>query len=62
MLTVNVSKIKKSALPNITFILNVFSENEIIFVYRSLFFKDTWRENPPSNKTKALTKSIDTDI
>ena len=30
MLTSNVSKFKKNTLPNITFILNVLSENEII--------------------------------
>ena len=32
MFTVNVSKIKKSVLLNIAFILNVLSENGIIFV------------------------------
>ena len=39
MLTTNVNKVKKSAPPNNTFILNVLSENGIIFVCMGLFFK-----------------------
>ena len=39
MLTTNVSKIKKSAPANITFILNALSENGIIFVCMGLFSK-----------------------
>ena len=39
MLTANVSKIKKSARANITFILNALSENGIVFVCMSLFSK-----------------------
>ena len=38
MVTSNVSKIKKSVLPNITFILNVLSENGTSFVGMVLFF------------------------
>ena len=34
----NVSKIKKSFLPNIAFILNVLSENKSIFVWMALYF------------------------
>ena len=40
MLTADTRKIKKSVLPNITFILNVLSENGIIFVLMSLYFKE----------------------
>ena len=39
MLTANVSKIKKTALSNVTFILNVLLEDGIIFVWTSLFFR-----------------------
>ena len=39
MLTANVSKIKKNVLPNLIFILNVLSENGIIFVWMVLSFK-----------------------
>ena len=39
MLTVNVSKIKKSVLPNITFILNVISQNEMVSDKISLFLR-----------------------
>ena len=38
-LNANVSKIKKGALANITFILNVLSENGMIFVCVGLFSK-----------------------
>ena len=37
MLTANVSKIKKSVLPNITFILKILSEKGIIFVWTGFF-------------------------
>ena len=39
MLTANASKIKKIVLLHITFIFNVISENWIIFVSMSLFYK-----------------------
>ena len=39
MLTANVSKIKKSILSNIIFIVKVLSENGIIFVWIGLSFK-----------------------
>ena len=39
ILNVNVSKIRKSILPNVTFILNVLSENDIMLVWMDLFFK-----------------------
>ena len=38
-LNANVSKIKKGALANITFILNLLSENGMIFVCVGLFSK-----------------------
>ena len=38
MVTSNASKIKKSVLPNITFILNVISENGTSFFGMVLFF------------------------
>ena len=39
MLTANVSEIKNTALYKIPFVLNVLSENGIIFVWMGLFFK-----------------------
>lgn len=39
MLTANVGKIKKDVLLNITFILNVLSENGIVFCLEGLIFK-----------------------
>ena len=39
ILNANVSKIRKSVLPNVTFILNVLSENDIMLVWMDLFFK-----------------------
>ena len=39
MLTANVGKIKKDVLLNITFILNVLSENGIVFCQEGLIFK-----------------------
>ena len=39
MSTANINKIEESVLSNITFILNVLSENEIILVWLGLFFK-----------------------
>ena len=35
---VNIRKIKKSALPNITFILNILLENRIIFLWIWAYF------------------------
>ena len=50
MLTANVSKIKKSALPNIAFILSALSENEVFFVWigfpRKLNVHKTFRRRP----------------
>ena len=37
-ITANVNKIKKSVLPNISFILNAVSENGIIFCLNRLIF------------------------
>ena len=62
ILTENVGKSKKRGLPNIKFILILFPEDKLIFVWKGLYFKDTCRENVPSNNTKALTKSMDMDI
>ena len=39
MLAAGVSKMKESALSNITLILNILSENGTIFVRTDLFFK-----------------------
>lgn len=39
MLTANVSKIRKNLQPNIPFILNVLSENEMTFVQMGSLFK-----------------------
>ena len=39
MLTYNASKVKNSALPNITYILNVLSENGIIFSEWAYFLR-----------------------
>ena len=39
MPTADVSKIKKIALPKINFLLNVFSENGVIFVWMGLRFE-----------------------
>ena len=39
MLTVNVSKIKKSVLPNTISILNVLSQNEMVSDKNKLIFK-----------------------
>ena len=39
MLIAIFNKIRKRAMPNITFILNALLENGIIFVWMGLFFK-----------------------
>ena len=56
------AKSRKVLCPTLPLFWAYFQKTRLFFYERACFFKDTCRENAPSNNTKALTKSMDMDI